>query len=95
MKVAVQVHNAMGFCYKNMQKVEEAVKQFKKATTLAPGYVTAWNNLADLYETQSRWKEALPAYEAAYELEPENEVAKMGVERLRTRAERLSGTTGS
>ena len=50
----MQVHNAMGFCYVNMNKIEDAIREYKKATELQPGYVTAWNNLADVYEKENR-----------------------------------------
>ena len=88
-----QVHNAMGYCYMNMEKRRDAVTEYSKATALAPGYLTAWNNLADLYEKENRFKEALPAYEKAFEIDPENEVAKLGVQRLRSRVQRMQGTS--
>lgn len=87
---SVQVHNAMGFCYGNMDKQGDAIREYTKATELQPGYVTAWNNLGDVLEKEGRWKEALPVYESAFELDPDNETSKMAVERLRTRAARVS-----
>jgi tetratricopeptide (TPR) repeat protein len=82
----------MGFCYINMDRRDQAIQEFREAARLQPGYVTAWNNLADALEKASRWKEALEAYESAYELEPENPTAKAAVERLRTRARRMTTT---
>lgn len=87
---SLQVHNAMGYCYLNMSKREDALKEFQTATRLQPGYVTAWNNLADALEEDGRWKDALTAYESAYELEPENDIAKAAVDRLRTKTRRVS-----
>ena len=81
----MQVHNAMGFCYVNMEKRANAVKEYSKATKLKPGYVTAWNNLGDAYEKESQWKDAQSAYETAYELQPDNQTAKNGIDRTRMR----------
>lgn len=86
----LQVHNAMGYCYLNMSKRDEALKEFQTSTRLQPGYVTAWNNLADALEQEGRWKDALTAYESAYELEPENDIAKAAVDRLRTKTRRVT-----
>lgn len=44
------MHNALGFAYFNMQRTELALKNYRKAVELQPGYVTAWNNLGDAYE---------------------------------------------
>ena len=89
------MHNAMGFCYQNMMKPNDAIEQYQKATKLQPGYVIGWNNLADALEREKRWKEALPAYEAAFELDPENETAQAAVERLRTKYERVTTPSSS
>jgi tetratricopeptide (TPR) repeat protein len=80
----------MGYCYQKSDKAPEAIKQFQQATKLQPGYVTAWNNLGDALEKQGRWQDAQPAYEAALELEAENETAKQAVQRLRNKAARMS-----
>jgi protein O-GlcNAc transferase len=87
------VHNAMGFCYLNMDKRGLAVKEYEVATRLQPAYVTAWNNLADALEKEGKWKDALVAYESAYELDPANPTAEAAVERLRTRQKRMASTT--
>lgn len=76
----------------SMQKIDKATKEFETATQLQPGYVTAWNNLGDVLEKEGKWKDALPAYEAAYGLDPENTTAQLAVERLRTRNRRMSST---
>ena len=35
-----QVHNALGFAFFNMDKVDAAIDQYRKAVDLQPGYVT-------------------------------------------------------
>lgn len=75
-----QVHNALGFCYLNMERVEDAVKEYEKAVELQPGYVTAWNNLGDAYERNKSWRKALEAYKEALTYAPENQIAKQRIE---------------
>ena len=52
---ALQVHNALGFAYFNMDRTELATKNYRKAIELQPGYTTAWNNLGDAYEKIKDW----------------------------------------
>jgi Flp pilus assembly protein TadD len=52
----MQVHNALGFCYFSMEKVDMAIQEYRKAVELQQGYVTAWNNLGDAYERSKDWK---------------------------------------
>lgn len=87
-----QVHNALGFGYAEMEKWEDAIKEFKLASKLQPGYVTVWNNLGDAYEKIKMQKEALQCYEEALVLAPGNSVATMRLKNLRERAERLGLT---
>lgn len=57
-----QVHNALGFAYFNMQRSELAVKNYRKAVELQPGYVTAWNNLGDAFEKAKDWEQVRGCY---------------------------------
>jgi tetratricopeptide (TPR) repeat protein len=84
-----QVHNALGYCYLNMEKVEDSVTEFQKAVELQPGYVTAWNNLGDAYERIKNWRSALSAYQEALSYAPDNAIARQRSEFCRTRCERL------
>ncbi len=54
-EVLAQVYNALGYSYFNLDRVEDAIKQYKKAVELQPGYLTAWNNLGDVLEKQKRY----------------------------------------
>ncbi|KAK9904268.1 hypothetical protein WJX75_008155 [Coccomyxa subellipsoidea] len=85
-----QVHNALGFAYFNMQRSELAVKNYRKAVELQPGYVTAWNNLGDAFEKAKDWEQALKAYEEALSYSPANKVAKSRVDSLRTKVRNLN-----
>lgn len=35
---------------------EQAISEYEKAVQLQAGYVTAWNNLGDAYETTKQWR---------------------------------------
>jgi tetratricopeptide (TPR) repeat protein len=54
--VTPQVHNALGFCYFSMEKVDIAIEEYRRAVELQQGYVTAWNNLGDAYERSKEWR---------------------------------------
>jgi tetratricopeptide (TPR) repeat protein len=71
-----QVHNALGYCYLNMEQVDASVTEFKRAVQLQPGYVTAWNNLGDAYERTKSWRNALSAYQEALSYAPANDIAR-------------------
>ena len=47
----LQVHNALGFAFFNMDKVGPAINEYKKAVDLQPGYVTGESD-AKLQELQ-------------------------------------------
>lgn len=59
--MATQVHNALGFAYFNMDRSELALKNYRKAVELQPGYTTAWNNLGDAYEKAKDWDQVRAA----------------------------------
>lgn len=84
-----QVHNALGFCYFNMDKIDLAVSEYVKAVALQPGYVTAWNNLGDAYEKTKKWRDALRAYQEVLTYAPNNKVALQRSDFCKARVERL------
>lgn len=65
------MHNALGFAYLSMDRVELAVTNFRQAVELQPGYVTAWNNLGDALERRQEWAGALDAYERSLSCAPQ------------------------
>ncbi|BBN01459.1 hypothetical protein MPTK1_2g07550 [Marchantia polymorpha subsp. ruderalis] len=86
-----QVYNALGFSYFSDGKLEKAIAQYEKAVQLQPGYVTAWNNLADAYENQKDFAKALQAYEQALQLDPTNKVASARRESMKSKVDRFQG----
>lgn len=87
----MQVYNALGFSYFSDGKLEKAIAQYEKAVQLQPGYVTAWNNLADAYENQKDFAKALQAYEQALQLDPTNKVASARRESMKSKVDRFQG----
>lgn len=86
-----QVHNALGYAYFNMERLEAAVTEYKAAVELQPGYVTAWNNLGDAYEKLKMYRPAMEAYQEALSYAPDNQVARARADYCKTRLERSGG----
>eukprot|EP01023_Acetabularia_acetabulum_P047331 TRINITY_DN4986_c0_g2_i1.p2 TRINITY_DN4986_c0_g2~~TRINITY_DN4986_c0_g2_i1.p2 ORF type:complete len:257 (-),score=26.50 TRINITY_DN4986_c0_g2_i1:226-996(-) len=85
-----QLHNALGFAYMNLERMDESIDQFQKAVELQPGYVICWNNLGDAYEKMQEWQKALDAYETVLKLAPENTVAQSRARTLQSKLSRIS-----
>ncbi|XP_078173488.1 tetratricopeptide repeat (TPR)-like superfamily protein isoform X1 [Carex rostrata] len=88
-----QVYNALGVCYVRDDKLEKGIQQLEKAVKLQPGYVTAWNNLGDAYESRKDLKLALRAFEEALLFDPNNKVARERAEALRDKVSMYKGVT--
>jgi tetratricopeptide (TPR) repeat protein len=86
-----QVHNALGYAYFNMDRVEEAEREYRAAVALQPGYVTAWNNLGDALERLKQYAPALEAYREALAYAPDNKVAAARADFCKTRLDRTAG----
>ncbi|HEY9636393.1 MAG TPA: tetratricopeptide repeat protein [Coleofasciculaceae cyanobacterium] len=79
------VHNALGYAYCAQEQYDIAIREYKEAIKLDPGYVTALNNLGHVYERKKLTVQALQAYEEALKYEPNNVTAKRRAESLRKR----------
>jgi tetratricopeptide (TPR) repeat protein len=90
-EILAQVHNALGYSYFNLDRFEEAIKQYRMAVDMQPGYLTAWNNLGDVLEKQKKYSDALAAYQEVLGLDPTNNVAKERANWCKTRVERSQG----
>lgn len=86
----VQVHNALGFAYFNMERNELAQSAYRQAVELQPGYVTAWNNLGDACEKVSDYENAYKAYKEALAYAPDNKVAQSRADALKFRVSRAT-----
>ncbi|GLC37868.1 hypothetical protein PLESTB_001484700 [Pleodorina starrii] len=85
-----QVHNALGFCYFNMEKTDMAIDEYRKAVALQPGYVTAWNNMGDAMEKKGKWRDALQAYQEALTYAPDNRIARQRCDYCKEKVTRLA-----
>ena len=62
-------HQTVGLEFLLMNRLAEAIKEFKKALDIAPDYKEAWSNMANAYGRMDNHLEANKAYKAAYELD--------------------------
>jgi tetratricopeptide (TPR) repeat protein len=79
------IYNALGYTYFAQEQYDLAIKQYKEALKIEPGYVTALNNLGHSYERKQLMPQALETYEEALKLEPDNATSKRRAESLRRR----------
>lgn len=79
------VHNALGFAYFAQEQYDIAIREYKEALKLNPGYTTALNNLGHAYERKKLTVQALQTYEEALKYDPNNATAKRRAESLRKR----------
>jgi tetratricopeptide (TPR) repeat protein len=79
------ISNALGYAYAAQEQYDLAVKQYREALKLQPGYVVAMNNLGFAYEKLAQPDQALALYEQVMGLEPANKTARKRSEILRRR----------
>jgi tetratricopeptide (TPR) repeat protein len=79
------IYNALGFSYFAQEQYDLAIRNYKEAIKLYPEYITAMNNLANVYEKKQMTNKALETYEESLKFEPTNKVAKKRSESLRKR----------
>ncbi len=79
------VYNALGFAYFAQEQYDLAIRQYKAALKHIPDYLTALNNLGNVYEKKQMTAQALEVYEEVLENDPENKTAKKRAASLRKR----------
>ena len=82
---AALIYNALGYAYFAQEQYDLAIRQYKEALDIAPGYVTALNNLGHSYERKQLTAQALESYELSLKYSPDNKTAKRRAESLRKR----------
>lgn len=87
----IQVYNALGVSYIRDGKVDKGIAQFETAVKLQPGYVTAWNNLGDAYESKKEYESALKAFEEVLLFDPNNKIARPRRDSLKERVQMYKG----
>lgn len=78
-------YNALGYTYFAREQYDVAIRQYKEALKLNPGYTIAWNNLGKVYEQKSLTVQALEAYEKTLQIDPGDRIARNRAEALRKR----------
>ncbi|MEC4986294.1 MAG: tetratricopeptide repeat protein [Oscillatoria sp. PMC 1068.18] len=79
------IHNALGYSYFAQEQYDMAIREYKEAVKYKADYITALNNLANVYERKKLTAQALEIYEQTLTHEPNNSVAKRRAESLRKR----------
>ena len=63
----------MGIILKRNGRVEEAIDSYKKAISLKPDYVQAYNNLGVLYKDEEDYENAIKMFTKAKEIQPNHQ----------------------
>lgn len=85
-------HNNLGWVYFKMGKIDEAIKNLKKATYLKPEMCLAYNNLGKVYRSEGEVRDARQSFEKAIEkcpekyAEPHYRLGKLLIKSQRTEA---------
>lgn len=82
---AALIYNALGYAYFAQEQYDLAIRNYKEALKIEPGYVTVMNNLGHSYEKKQLVNQALELYEEALKLEPKNQTAKRRYDSLKKR----------
>jgi tetratricopeptide (TPR) repeat protein len=65
-----EIYYFIGQAYYSLQKYQDALAYYTRATTVNPNDQRGWLALGNLQVFQENWKEAINAYEKAYRLNP-------------------------
>lgn len=69
-----EFHFLMGSCYKNTERLSEAIESYSKAVTLDPENASYLNNRGNCLLNRGDYNSALSDFKNAIRLDPENEV---------------------
>jgi tetratricopeptide (TPR) repeat protein len=65
------VYNNLGEAYRALNRMDEAVRCYRKAISLIPGYAIAHNNLGIALFDQGRLDDAIDSFQKALSLKPD------------------------
>jgi len=77
------IPNLMGFCYFKLKQHENAINAFEQVIKLNPSSAIDYANLATNHRELGNIEKAVLYYETALELDPEMEVAKDNLKKLK------------
>ena len=69
------IENALGFTYAAQKDYKKAIKHYKSALLVLPGYTVALNNLAAAQQSLLDYEEALLTYKKVLDIDPKNKTA--------------------
>jgi len=75
-ELAALIYNALGYAYASQDQYDLAIRQYKEALKIVPGYVVALKNLAFAYERKQLTSEAIDTYQTVLTLDSANAIAK-------------------
>lgn len=76
------VINAQGYRFKQLKKLDEAIKVFTLNTQLFPNAWNTWDSLAEAYMEKGEKQIAIGFYRKSIALNPDNEYAKKMVQKM-------------
>jgi len=68
-------HNKLGIAYHQLQRLDQAKKEYEVAKKIKPDYSEAWNNLGTIYYSQKKYGKAVKQYKKALQLQPASATA--------------------
>lgn len=86
-----QTHNTLGLAHARVGRYADAVREYRRAIEISPGYSDAHNNMGRSLEELGRAKEAGEAYHAAAAIDPRNAEARNNVGAFLMRVGDLGG----
>jgi tetratricopeptide (TPR) repeat protein len=75
-------HSQLGLVFGVLQELDSAIVHLQAATALQPQSVAYWADLGGACYTAKRYAEAKAAWQKALALDPNNQLAKMGLQAL-------------
>lgn len=76
-------YNNIGMCYMDQEKYTEAIENFTVAATKDSKFSSAYNNIGTCYERMNDIPKARDSYKKALQVDPNNELAKQNLEKLK------------
>lgn len=76
-------YNNIGMCYMDQEMYKEAIQNFEMAAKKDVKFSSAYNNIGTCYERMNDIPKAKDSYRKAIEIDPNNEVAKQNLVKLK------------
>ncbi len=76
------IHNYLGLVYKDEERYDEAIAEYKKTLEHFPDDTKARNYIGEIYEIQNRYYEAIAEYNKTLKISPQDPYARSRLEAL-------------